>query len=105
MRLVSAGRGLSAAWLGLYRNPRSHGAPAGPRQTDSGGHREVTNIVDLMTHPESLVTVEELAAYWRVSERTIYRDIEKGAITVLRLPGGQFRIPITVAREYGKPNM
>ena len=64
----------------------------------------MTTITDLMTHPESLVTVEELAAYWRVSERTIYRDIEKGAITVLRLPAGKIRIPITVAREYGKPN-
>ena len=62
-------------------------------------------IVDIKTHSEALITVEELAAYWRVSERTIYRDIEKGAIkTVLRLPGGHIRIPITVAREYGKPN-
>ena len=49
-------------------------------------------------------TVEELAAYWKVSPRKIYYDIEKGAITVLRLPGGTMRIPITVALEYGRPN-
>lgn len=51
-----------------------------------------------------VVTVEEFAGYWKVSERTVYRDIEKGALQVLRLPHGSIRIPIEIALSYGKPS-
>lgn len=64
----------------------------------------MTGIDDLSTHRQPFVTVSELAAYWRVSERTVYRDIDKGALPVCRLPGGLIRIPIAVAQQYGKPN-
>lgn len=61
--------------------------------------------MDLTTHPEPFVLVSELADYWRVSERTIYRDIDKGALDVRRVgSGGQIRIPIEAARTYGRPN-
>ena len=61
-------------------------------------------ILDLDTHDEPVVTVAELAAYWRVSPRTIYRHIDKGALEVRRLPGGDIRIPIDAARRYGDPS-
>lgn len=62
-------------------------------------------ILDLATHPSPHVTVEELASYWNVSTKTIYRDIDKGALDVLRVGSGQsIRIPIANARAYGKPN-
>jgi excisionase family DNA binding protein len=61
-------------------------------------------IDDLATHQAKHVTVEELAAYWSVSAKTIYRHIDKGALDVLKLPGGTIRIPIENARRYGKPN-
>jgi excisionase family DNA binding protein len=43
-----------------------------------------------MKKPE--LTVKELAALERVTERTVYNWIEKGAVEVRRTPGGQIRI-------------
>lgn len=62
-------------------------------------------IENLATHPMPFVTVQELAEYWGVSPDTIYRDIEKGAMTPIYRVGsrGQIRIPIEVARQYGRP--
>ncbi len=66
----------------------------------------MTKIVDLDTHAEPYVTIQQLADYWQVSYRTIQRHIEKGALAVVRL--GPFeklvRIPIDEARRYGRPN-
>lgn len=63
-------------------------------------------IFDLDKHAAPFVSVAELAAYWGVSEQTIRRDIEKGAIADVRRvgTGNQIRIPIKSAREYGKPH-
>jgi len=58
----------------------------------------------LTAMPGSLITVNEFADYWKVSERTVYRDIDKGALPVLRLPHGHIRIPIEIALNYGKPS-
>jgi excisionase family DNA binding protein len=59
--------------------------------------------MNLDTHAERFILVSELAEYWRVSERTIYRDIEKGALIAVRVGGGgKLRIPIQAARAYGK---
>ncbi len=64
----------------------------------------MTRILDLDRHDEPFVTVEELAAYWKVSDRTIRRDIAKGALMVMRVgSSGQIRIPISEARRYGRP--
>jgi excisionase family DNA binding protein len=60
-------------------------------------------IVDLATYGEPTVTVAELAAYWKVCLRTIYRDISKGALPAYRTPGGTIRIRIEDARGYGRP--
>lgn len=60
--------------------------------------------MDLNSHPEPYVLVSELADYWRVSERTIYRDIDKGALSIMRVgSSGMIRIPIEAARQYGRP--
>lgn len=61
-------------------------------------------IEDLSYHQEPHVTVAELAEYFRVSEKTIRRDIERGRLVVLRLPGGTIRIPTKNARSYGRPS-
>jgi excisionase family DNA binding protein len=64
----------------------------------------MTRIMDLSTHLEPYVSVAELAAYWTVSERTIYRDIDKGALRIIRVgSNGLIRIPIADARRYGRP--
>ena len=61
-------------------------------------------ILDLATHTAKHVTVQELAAYWSVTPKTIYRHIDKGALQAQYLPGGLVRIRIEDARTYGKPN-
>lgn len=60
-------------------------------------------IVDLSTHSEPFVTVDELATYYGVSDDTIRRDIHKGALAAVRVgTKGQLRIRIDEARRYGK---
>ncbi len=67
---------------------------------------EEGRIVDLARHPDSHVTVAQLAAYWGVSEKTIRRDIDKGALKAVRVGSNALiiRIPIEEARRYGQPN-
>lgn len=61
-------------------------------------------IRDLASHPYPFVTVEELADCLCVSTKTIYRHIDKGALTVVRVGGTIIRIPIQEARRYaGSP--
>lgn len=52
---------------------------------------------------EPAISPSRLASYWGVSVRTIYRDIQKGALPAFRLPGGQIRITTAEARRYGRP--
>ncbi len=62
-------------------------------------------ILDLDRHDEAFVSVTELAAYWCVHEKTIRRDIDKGALRVVRVgSSGLIRIPIAEARRYGRPD-
>lgn len=61
-----------------------------------------------MTEP-AYVTIRWMAAYWGVSERTVERDIRKGALRVYRLPsqdGGRraVRILKSDALAYGRPS-
>jgi hypothetical protein len=37
-------------------------------------------IIDLDTHPEPYVTMSDLAEYWRVSRKQVYRQIENGML-------------------------
>lgn len=63
----------------------------------------MAEILNLETHQAQFVTVQELAEYWGVSTKTIYRHIDKGALKALQLPEGALRIPIAEARSYGNP--
>lgn len=61
-------------------------------------------ILDLLAHTEAHVTVEQLAEFWGVSPRTLYRHIEKGALRVVYIgPFRRIRVPIQEARRYGRP--
>ena len=58
-------------------------------------------IRDLRTHDAPFVTVAELAAYVRLTRRTIYREIESGELRVRRFGlRGTIRIPIEEAQRY-----
>ncbi|MBP7568794.1 MAG: helix-turn-helix domain-containing protein [Acidobacteria bacterium] len=61
----------------------------------------MTMIKDLATHKETHVTAVELAEYWRVCVRTVYYQVEKGALRATRV-GRQLRIRTDDARAYGR---
>lgn len=48
-------------------------------------------IQSLATHPEELLTYEEVAAYLRVETRTVSRYVAKGALVSVRV--GRFSVP------------
>jgi hypothetical protein len=50
------------------------------------------------------VSVAWLAHYWSVHPNTVYRDINKRALRAFRLPGGAFRVKLSDAMRYGRPN-
>ena len=58
-------------------------------------------IRDLRTHEIPFVTVAELAAYVRLTTRTLYKEIAAGELRVKRVgPRGNIRIPIEEAQRY-----
>lgn len=56
-------------------------------------------IRNLHTYPRPFVSPLQLAEYIGVTRRTIYNQIDKGALAVRRI-GGVVCIPIAVARAY-----
>lgn len=57
-------------------------------------------ITNLATHPEPYVTVKELAEYWEVSRRVIYKQINAGTLPSIRLGPRLMRIRTSVAQEF-----
>jgi excisionase family DNA binding protein len=57
-------------------------------------------IEQLATHPEPYVTVGELAEYWSVSRKQIYKQIEAGTLEAIRLGPRLFRIRTAEALEF-----
>lgn len=57
-------------------------------------------IRDLSTHPVAYVSVGELADYWRISRKQIYKQIDAGTLEAIRLGPRLFRIRTTVARNF-----
>jgi hypothetical protein len=49
-------------------------------------------ITDLQDHSEPFVTMSELADYWRVSRKQIYKQIQAGALRTTCLAPGLLRI-------------
>lgn len=65
----------------------------------------MAKVHDLGNHFGEFVTVSELARYWRVSGRTIYRHILKGALPAVRIgPFGRLRLRTRDALNYGRPD-
>jgi excisionase family DNA binding protein len=57
-------------------------------------------IRDLSTHTAAYVSVGELANYWRVSRKQIYKQIDAGTLPAIRLGPRLFRIRTCVARAF-----
>jgi excisionase family DNA binding protein len=57
---------------------------------------------DLSSHPEPYVSTEDLAQYWSVSRRQIYKHIENGSLPAIRMGPRSVRIPTRGAAEFEK---
>jgi excisionase family DNA binding protein len=57
---------------------------------------------DLATHPEPFVTVAELARYWSVSRRQVYKQIEEGRLPAIKMGPRSVRVPTRGAAEFEK---
>ena len=49
-------------------------------------------VLDLVSHPEPYVTVAELAEYWLVGRKQIYKQIDAGTLPAIRLGPRLLRI-------------
>jgi excisionase family DNA binding protein len=57
-------------------------------------------VRDLQTHPDPYVTVAELAEYWLVSRKQIYKQIDAGTLPAIRLGPRLLRIRTPDALEF-----
>jgi excisionase family DNA binding protein len=57
-------------------------------------------LKDLQTHTEPYVTVAELAEYWLVGRKQIYKQIDAGTLPAIRLGPRLLRIRTADAREF-----
>ena len=57
-------------------------------------------IQDLASHSAPYVTVDELATYWGVSRKQIYKQIDAGTLAAIRLGPRLYRISSVAAREF-----
>ncbi|MGH9147215.1 MAG: helix-turn-helix domain-containing protein [Vicinamibacterales bacterium] len=55
--------------------------------------------IDLRTHVAAYVTVGELAEYWAVSRRQIYRQIQSGDLLALKFGPRLWRVSADSARQ------
>jgi excisionase family DNA binding protein len=56
-------------------------------------------ITDLATHPAHFISIPELADYLGVSRRSLYHQIDKGALAAVRM-GGVLRMRTSEVRRY-----
>jgi excisionase family DNA binding protein len=57
-------------------------------------------IHDLATHRSAYVSVGELADYWMVSRRYVYKQVEVGTLDAIRIGPRSSRIAKTAALEF-----
>jgi excisionase family DNA binding protein len=62
-------------------------------------------IRNLSSHSAHYLTVGELAEYWAVSRQQIYKRIESGSLTAIRLGARIYRVPTESALEYERRAM
>ena len=59
-------------------------------------------IQNLATHAAPYVSVAELAKYWQVSRKQIYKQIDAGTLHAIRLGPRLYRIKTTEALAFEK---
>lgn len=58
------------------------------------------SLVNLEGHGERYVTVAQLATYWQVSRRQVYKQIEAGTLEAIRLGPRLYRVSTAKALEF-----
>jgi excisionase family DNA binding protein len=58
------------------------------------------HIHDLATHPSPYVSISELADYWMVSRRYLYKQVRAGALDAIQIGPRSCRIAKTAALEF-----
>jgi len=58
------------------------------------------HIHDLATHPSAYVSVGELADYWMVSRRYLYRQVRAGTLDAIQIGPRSCRIARNAALEF-----
>ncbi len=61
-----------------------------------------TRIANLATHSDKYVSVSQLADYWQVSRKQIYKQIDAGTLEAIRLGERLYRIRTTTALDFEK---
>jgi excisionase family DNA binding protein len=69
----------------------------GERKRSGGNGRR---IKDLHAHPSPYVTIAELAEYWLVSRKQIYKQVEAGTLKAIRLGPRLLRISTADAIQF-----
>jgi excisionase family DNA binding protein len=69
------------------------------KNSENGGVRKIRSLAD---HPEPYVTTSDLAEYWVVSRKLIYKQIEAGTLKAIRLGPRLMRISTRDAIEFEK---
>jgi excisionase family DNA binding protein len=57
-------------------------------------------VSDIGTHPNALLTVTEVATFFRVHPQTVTRWTRTGRLPVHRTPGGQYRFRVSEVQAY-----
>ena len=60
----------------------------------------IRRIMDLQTHPETVVTASDLADYWGVNRKQIYKQINAGTLAAIRLGPRLLRISTAEAIRF-----
>ena len=61
-----------------------------------------TRLVNLATHSKKYVSVSQLAQYWQVSRKQIYKQIDAGTLEAIRLGERLYRIRTSTALDFEK---
>jgi excisionase family DNA binding protein len=74
--------------------------PSVSSSTKHNGSDRLEKITDLRSHPDAYVTTADLAAYWGVSRKQIYKQIEAGTLNAIRLGPRLLRIQTAEAIRF-----
>jgi excisionase family DNA binding protein len=69
-------------------------------RTDKKRPNARRKIMDLQKHPDPYVTTSDLAGYWRVSRKQIYKQIDAGSLRAIRLGPRLLRISTAEAIRF-----